>query len=55
MQLIEPAHQRQIGGADGLGQVVHRPPADAQQLAWRVMDRSCSRSIMALRSAIPLW
>src|ERR1700675_3816437 len=32
MQLIEPPHQRQSGGADGLRQVVvHRPPAEAQQ------------------------
>src|ERR1700693_3278435 len=31
MQLIEPPHQRQIGGAGGLRHVVHRPPAEAQK------------------------
>jgi len=31
MQLVDPAHERQIGIADRPGQVVHRAPADAQQ------------------------
>jgi hypothetical protein len=56
VRLIEPAHERQIGVACGLGQVVHRPPADAKQPGLvGVTGNSCSRSIIALRSAIPLW
>ena len=31
VQVVDPAHQRQIGRADRLGQVVDRPPADVEQ------------------------
>src|SRR5665647_2781601 len=31
VQLVKAQHERQIGFADGLGQVVHRAPAYAQQ------------------------
>jgi hypothetical protein len=33
MQLVKSPHERQIGGADGLRQIVHRPGAEAQQLS----------------------
>src|SRR6478752_5372198 len=33
MQLVDTAHERQVGLADGSWQVVHRAPADAQQLS----------------------
>ena len=32
VQLINMPHQRQIGWADRLGQVIHRAPADLEQL-----------------------
>ena len=31
MQLVNAAHEGQIGGAHRLGQVVHRAPADLEQ------------------------
>src|SRR3990172_3829081 len=31
VKLVDPAHERQIGRANRLGQVVHRPPADVEQ------------------------
>jgi hypothetical protein len=55
VQLVDAAHQRQLGLGDRLGVVVHRAPADAQQLACRLIGSSASRSIIALRSAIPPW
>src|SRR5579863_1588636 len=58
MQLIEPPHQRQIGGAGGLRQVVHRPPTEPQQgglaryrQAMLAVDHSLAPSPPALLSA----
>src|SRR5271167_440759 len=58
MQLIEPPHQRQSGGADGSRQVVHRPSAEAQQgglaryrQAMLTVDHSFAPSPPALLSA----
>src|SRR5450432_3798473 len=58
MQLVKPPHQRQIGGADRLWQVVHRPAAEAQQLglaryrqAVLSVDHSFAPSHPALLSA----
>ena len=58
MQLVKPPHERQIGGADGLAQVVHRPPADAQQFGLArygqsvlTVDHSFALSNPALVSA----
>ena len=56
MQLVDPAHERKVGRTDRLGQVVDRPPRlILSRLACAVMESLLSRSIMALRSAIPLW
>ncbi len=40
MQLVKPPHERQIGGADRLRQVIHRPAADAQQLGLGALPTS---------------
>src|SRR5271157_5543182 len=58
MQLVKPPHERQIGGADRLRQVIHRPAAEAQQLglagygqAVLSVDHSFALSNPALVSA----
>src|SRR6478609_9208866 len=38
MQLIDATHQRQLAVGNRLGLVIHRPPADAQQLGL-ALDR----------------
>lgn len=55
MQLVDAAHQRQLGLAGRPGQVVDRAPADAQQ-AGLACDRQgvVPLDSTALRSAIPL-
>src|SRR6476660_7914212 len=50
VQLIEAPHDREVGGRHGARQII-----DAATSACFVIDRSCSRSIIALRSAIPPW
>jgi hypothetical protein len=54
VQLIDSAHEHQVGRAHRLGQMIDAAPADVRRLAWRVMLSLWSRSIMAFRSAIPL-
>jgi hypothetical protein len=58
MQLVKPPHQRQIGAADRLRQIVHRPSAEARQLslaryrqAMLSVDHSFAFSHPALVSA----
>jgi hypothetical protein len=55
VQFVDAAHQRQLGLGGRLGVVVHRASADAQQLRLPLDRQSASRSIIALRSAIPPW
>ena len=46
---------REIGVRHRARQVINAAAADLQTSACLVIDRSCSRSIIALRSAIPPW
>ena len=55
MQPVETPHDREVGVRHRPRQVVDAAAADAQNLACLVIGRSCSRSIIALRSAIPPW
>jgi hypothetical protein len=55
MQLIKAAHQSQVSLTDGLGQVYTDLRLTLSSLAWWTTGNSWFRSIMALRSAIPLW
>src|SRR5665811_815644 len=55
MQLIETPHDREVGGRHRARQIINAAAADLQNFRRLVIDRSCPRSIIALRSAIPPW
>ena len=56
VQLVNSAHENQIGRAGWARQVVHRSSAHAEQLGL-VRDGQLVVTVdsIALRSAIPLW
>ena len=55
MQFVEAAHDPQILGRGWPGFVVEAPRLTPSASACREIGKSCSRSIIALRSAIPPW
>jgi hypothetical protein len=54
VQLVDAAHEIELAGADRPW-AGSRPRPRLSSLAWRVMGSAWSRSIMALRSALPPW
>ena len=53
MQPVEPLHDHEVGGRHRTRQIIDTAALIFKTSACLVIDRSCSRSIIALRSAIP--
>ena len=53
MQLVNPAHQSQLGISHGRRVIVGRRASHAEQLALPDDRQGCVRSIIVLRSASP--